>query len=94
MTATVVGAAGYSSQQPSQYDPGMSNVPASTRVWLTTGNTDLVTDASCHPGSCIVVTPQNNTPAGFWKVVASQGSFLVTSSNSESTGLTYNYTLL
>jgi hypothetical protein len=92
--SVTVGSAGYSSQQPSQYEPSLAISNPATRVWLTTGNTDVVTDASCHPSSCLVTTPQNNTPAGFWKVVASQGSFTVTSSDSESAGLTYNYTLL
>lgn len=94
MAATVVGAAGYSSQTSTQYSPELAIPGSPTRVWLTSGNTDVVIDASCHPSSCIVVTPQNNTPAGFWKIVAGQGTFTVTSSDSESAGLTYNYTLL
>ena len=93
MSATV-GAAGYSSQQPANYEPSMSISVAPTRIWLTSGNTDVVIDGSCHPSSCIVTTPQNNTPAGFWKVVAGNGTFTVTSSDSESAGLTYNYTIL
>lgn len=89
-----VGDVGYSSQQPSQYDPAMQNTGISTRTWGTTGNTDTVYDTSVHPNSCIVVTPTGATPAGFWKLVCSQGSFVVTSSDSESAGLTYNYTIL
>lgn len=89
-----VGSTGYSSQQPAQYDPSMALTGIPTRIWLTSGNTDVVIDASCHPSSCIVVTPQNNPPAGFWKVVAGNGTFTVTSSDSESAGLTYNYTIL
>ncbi len=89
-----VGAAGYSSQQPSQYDPAMQNAPNTVRVWLTTGNTDTVIDATVHPSSSILVTPTGATPAGFWKVVVSQGQFVVTSSNSEASGLTYNYAIL
>lgn len=92
--ATVVGAAGYSSQQPQQYDPALQNTLPSMRVWGTTGNTDTVFDATCHPSSTIVYTPTGNTPAGFWKCVASQGSFVIISSDSESAGLTYNYTIL
>ena len=88
-----VGGTGYSSQQPAQYLPGMQNVTTPTRTWLTTGNTDTVIDASVHPSSAILVTPQS-VPAGFWKVVASQGSFLLTSSDSESAGITYNYRIL
>lgn len=90
-----VGSAGYSSQQPNQYEPSMAvtaNPPV--RTWATTGNTDTVIDASVHPSACIVVTPVGSTPAGFWKVVVAQGSFTVTSSDPESAGLTYNYTLL
>lgn len=89
-----VGSTGYSSQQPFQYDPAMANTGISTRTWGTTGNTDTVIDASVRPSACIVVTPVGNTPAGFWKVVCGSGSFVVTSSDSESAGLTYNYTLL
>ena len=91
---TTVGAAGYSSQQPSQYDPAMQNAPQTTRVWLTTGNTDTVIDATVHPSSTVCVSATGAIPAGFWKVVVSQGSFTVTSSDSESAGLTYNYAIL
>lgn len=89
-----VGDSGYSSQQPAQYVPGMQNVSKPTRTWATTGNTDTVTDATVHPNSAILVTPTSATPAGFWKVVVSQGSFVVTSSDSESAGTTYTYRIL
>jgi hypothetical protein len=92
--ATTVGAAGYSSQQPSIYDPGLAMIPTPQRIWLTTGNSDTVTDASCHPSSVVVVNAVGATPNGFWKVVVAQGSFVVTSSSSENAGLTYNYMLL
>lgn len=89
-----VGGTGYSSTQPAQYNPSMQNVYQPTRTWATTGNTDTVTDATVHPSSAILVTPTGSVPSGFWKVVASQGSFVVTSSDSESAGLTYNYRIL
>jgi len=89
-----VGDTGYSSQQPSQYDPAMQNTGISTRTWATTGNTDTVNDASIHPSSCIVVTPVGATPAGFWKYTITQGRMVVTSSDVEQAGLTYNYTIL
>lgn len=89
-----VGGTNYSSMQPNNYEPSMAFSPSPTRIWGTTGNTDVVIDASVHPSVCIVVTPQSTTPAGFWKVVAGQGTFTVTSSDSESAGLTYNYTIL
>ncbi len=91
--AVTVGAAGYSSQQPDQYSPELRISTPPTRIWGTTGQTDTVIDASVHPSSCVVVNA-TSIPAGFWKVVVGQGSFVVTSSDSESAGLTYNYTIL
>lgn len=89
-----VGSVGYSSQQPNIYDPALQNVATPTRTWATTGNTDTVIDASVHPSSNVVVTPVGATPAGFWKLTITQGQFIVTSSDSESAGLTYNYIVL
>ena len=89
-----VGDTGYSSQQPAQYHPDMQNVSKPVRTWETTGNTDTVYDATVHPNSAVLVTPTSATPAGFWKIVVSQGQFVVTSSDSESAGLTYTYRIL
>lgn len=90
--AVTVGAAGYSSAKPGQYDPSWG-VPCPTRIWGTTGNTDTVFDASVHTGNCVIVTAVGGSPTqqGNWKVAVSQGSFVVTSTDSESAGLTYNY---
>ena len=90
--AITVGAQGYSSTKPGQYDPSWG-VRCPTRVWLTTDNTDTVYDASVHSSSAVIVTPVGAIPAGSWKVVVAStgGSFTVTSSDSESAGLTYNY---
>ncbi len=90
----VVGSAGYSSQQPAQYQPGMQNVTQPTRIWGTTGNSDTVIDATVHPSSCIVITFTALPTGTAWRVVVGQGSFVVTSSDSESAGLTYNYRVL
>ncbi len=86
-----VGGTGYSSQQPNAYDPALQNVTTPTKSWTTTGNTDICIDAAVHPTSNVLVTPVSNTPAGTWKLVVTQGSFTITSSDSESAGLTYNY---
>jgi len=83
----------YESQQPRNYDPALSNIPVTTQTWGTTGNTETITDASIHPTSAILVTP-TSIPAGFWKVVVAQGSAVITSSDSESAGLGYNYRIL
>ena len=89
-----VGDTGYSSTQPAQYNPEMQNVYQPTRTWATTGNTDTVIDASVHPSSCIAWSAVGATPAGFWKITVTQGQFVVTSSDSESAGLTYTYRIL
>lgn len=85
-----VGDSGYSSAQPRNYMPFGVISPAPTRSWGTTGNTDVVYDASVTANSFIDVQP-TETPAGFWNLVASEGYFTVTSSDSESAGLTYMY---
>ena len=90
--ATTVGAAGYSSAQPRNYMPFGVISPAPVRVWGTTGNTDTVIDASCTANTFIDWQPLSNT-AGTWKVVASNGSFTVTSTDSESAGIQYMYRL-
>lgn len=77
-----VGGAGYESAQPRNYDPGQVLSTAPLRVWGTSGNTDTVIDAACHPGAFIDLSPIS-IPNGFWKFVAGQGSFVVTSSDSE-----------
>jgi hypothetical protein len=91
--AITVGAAGYSSVKPGQYDSSWG-IPCPQRVWGTTGNMDTVIDASVHPGDCVIITPTSAggiAPQGFWRVLVSQGQFVVTSSDSESAGMTYNY---
>lgn len=89
--AITVGAAGYSSAKPGQYDPSWG-VPCPQRSWGTTGNSDVVIDASVHPGNAIIVTPVGSVPNGTWTVtVISQGTFTVTSSDSEDAGQLYNY---
>lgn len=89
-----VGSTGYSSQQPAQYQPSMQNVAQPTRLWGTTGNSDICYDATVHPTSCIVITFQTQPSGASYTVVASQGYFTVTSSDSESAGLSYNYRIL
>ena len=66
--------------------------PAS-RTWATIGTTDTVTDAKCNPNSIILINAQT-PPAGRWAVVTSQGSFTVTSSDTEQTTCVYEYIIL
>ena len=87
-----VGNSGYSSAKPGQYDPSWG-VPCPQRIWGTSGNTDTVYDASVHPSSCVIITPVTGTYTlqGPLTVAVSQGSFVVTSGNSETAGAAYNY---
>ena len=64
--------------------------PAPVRSWGTTGNTDVVHDQSCTANTFVDIQ-HPTAPAGFWQVVSSEGYFTVTSSNSETAGLTYSY---
>lgn len=92
MASTTVGAAGYSSQQPWQYAPELT-IPHPVRIWGTTGNTDTVFDAAITPRSVILVNP-TAPPNGFWQIITSAGQFVITSTDSESAGLTYTYRVL
>lgn len=87
-----VGSTGYSSAQPRNYMPFGVISPAPVRIWATTGNTDTVTDASCTANSFIDIQPLSNT-AGTWKWLPANGSFTVTSTDSETAGITYQYRL-
>lgn len=62
-------------------------------TWGTTGNTKTVTDAACLATSLVVfmwATP----PIGFWAVVPAAGSFVITSSDSESSTLAFTYKII
>jgi hypothetical protein len=88
--ATIVGAAGYSSAQPRQYMPFGTIAPAPVRVWGTTGNTDTVIDATCTANTFVDIQALS-AQAGTWRVLAANGSFTVTSTDSESAGIQYIY---
>lgn len=68
---------------PANYSPYLRAKVLTSQTWTTTGNTNTVTDANVHANSLIVL---NNTsiPNGLWKIVVSEGSFTITSSDSES----------
>lgn len=61
-----------------------------TTSWLTTGNTHTVTDAHVTTASFVAIM-NIGIPAGRWKIVLSNGSFVITSSDSESAGLAFAY---
>lgn len=68
---------------PANYSPYLRGKTLASNAWAVTGNTCTVTDANVHANSLIVL---QNTSArnGLWYVVCSEGSFTITSSDSES----------
>ena len=65
-----------------------------SKSWTSTGNTDTITDTAIKDNSYIVVV-HTSAPAGIWVVTTvSNGSAVITSSDSESAGTTYNYIIL
>lgn len=65
------------------------------KSWTTTGNTDTISDTAIKDNSFIIPVAKSGVPAGFWAVTSiSNGSATVTSSDSESAGLTYYYVIL
>lgn len=76
------------------YDGFLRDKATNTRTWATTGNTDVVTDVEIHPNS-IILYNFTSMPAGrAWTIAVGQGTMTVTSSDVESSGLTYNYLIL
>lgn len=65
----------------------------SIQTWAANGNSHTVTNSNIKANSIIVIH-HIGIPAGRWKVVCSAGSFLITSSDSESTSLTFRYIIL
>lgn len=88
---------------PNKYQPGLAYIAPISRTWATTGNTDTVTDVNITNSTAVVII-HTGVPAGFWKVVVTPttvngatltaGSFTVTSSDAEQSGLTYSYKYL
>ncbi len=82
-------------QSPQSSLPPLSNKTVNTRIWLTTGTTDVVTDAYVTANSIIEIM---NTSAytGPWYITLNPGTgFTVTSGASETqTTTTYSYVIL
>lgn len=71
--------------------PSLRNTSRSTYTW-TSGTTLTVTDANVKADSIIVIMP-TSIPVGHWRVTVSSGSFLLTSSDAESSA-TFKYVIL
>lgn len=72
------------------------SVPSSSdNTWGTAGNTCTVTDTKVGTNSLIVFKFNPSAlPAGRWGYTCSQGSFVITSSESEADDLTFGYIIL
>lgn len=59
---------------------------------FTTGTTQTITDANVKADSIILIM-QKTIPVGHWSITVSAGSFLITSSDAE-TSATFKYVIL
>lgn len=73
--------------------PALKYNRASEQTWGTAGNTKTVTDGAIKSTSKVLIH-HTTIPNGRWKVVCSDGSFTVTSSDAESASLTFEYIIL
>ena len=75
------------------YEPALRYGDRTSVTWATNGNTNTVTNskitASSHP-----IILHTSAYAGRWHITVSDGSFLITSSDSETTSVTFNYLIL
>ena len=97
-------------QSQQDYSPAETYVSPVSRLWATTGNTDVVTDDSVQSTTQVVImntsayagrwyvsniTPTTTSTSVAGVVTVTPGSFTVTSSSSESqTTTTYKYILI
>lgn len=79
-------------QSPYELTPGLSLKQINTGTWGGGGNTCVITDGKIHLNSQVVVQVTGTVAAaGQWAYAITQGHLTITSSDSESTGLTLSY---
>lgn len=79
-------------QSPQSSLPPLSQKTINTFTWGTGGNSVTITDPYVHPNSQVDWWVTGTVPpAGQWAVVVNQGSFTLTSSDSESSTLPVSY---
>lgn len=75
-----------------EYDPAFRFKTITTTTWGAGGTTKTITDPKITTNSQIEIWVTGSTPAaGQWAFTYSQGSVLITSSNSESSTLPLSY---
>ena len=76
------------------YNPGLMYAGKASNSWATTGNTDTVTDAQVRASSIILIM-HTSAHAGRWYVTPAAGSFVITSSDTETaSSTTFKYLVL
>lgn len=75
------------------YNPSLMYDKPGSNTWTADGTTNTVTDANVTASSIIVIM-HTSAPNGLWYITPSAGSFLITSSDPETAGLTFKYLIL
>jgi hypothetical protein len=75
------------------YNPSLMYETRSSNTWTTSGNTNTVTDGNVRSNSIILIQHTSDF-SGRWYITVSSGSFLITSSDSEGTNVTFKYLIL
>lgn len=87
-----------SSQHQAPYDslPPLSQKQINTGTWGSGGNTCVITDATIHLNSFVLVQVLSTVAqaAGEWSYVYAEGSLTITSSDSENSSLSMAYICL
>ena len=76
-----------------QYDPALMYGDRDEQTWAAIGNTNTVTNSKIRTSSIILIMHTSDYN-GRWYITVSDGSFLITSSDSEGTSTTFNYLIL
>ncbi len=82
-------------QSPQSSLPPLAFKTINTVLWGASSNALTVTDEYVHPNSVIVPYVTGAVPAaGRWSIAVSQGSFVITSTDGESSTLPVSYIVL
>ena len=82
-------------QSPQSSLPPLAYKDINTTTWGAGGNSCTITDEYIHPNSVVLAYVTGATAAaGNWAYTVTQGQLVITSSDSESSGLTIAYIVL
>ena len=72
------------------YDPALRYGDRDSQTWAANGNTHTVTNSKVTASSLIFLQHTSDHD-GRWYITVANGSFTITSSDAESTSVTFNY---